>query len=139
MTQSRVSTTHDAAARPSPLDRLLGIVTEVRPGEGATALLLTLALFLLLMAYYIIKPVREALILQHPAGAEYKSWLGAAIAVLLLAVVPLYSKLADRLPRNQLVSGVTLFFAGNLALFYAASATPMPTAGESARRRSGRR
>lgn len=115
---------HDAAARPSPLDRLLGIVTEVRPGEGATALLLTLALFLLLMAYYIIKPVREALILQHPAGAEYKSWLGAAIAVLLLVVVPLYSKLADRLPRNQLVSGVTLFFAGNLALFYAASATP---------------
>jgi ATP:ADP antiporter, AAA family len=111
------------AARPSLLERVLGIVTEVRAGEGLTALLLATALFLLLMAYYIIKPVREALILQHPAGAEYKSWLGAAIAVLLLFVVPAYSKLADRLPRNRLVSGVTLFFAGHLVLFYAAASS----------------
>jgi len=106
------------------LERLLGIVTEVRAGEGLTVVLLATALFLLLMAYYIIKPVREALILQHPAGADYKSWLGAAIAVLLLVVVPAYSKLADRLPRNRLVSGVTLFFAGHLVLFYLASLIP---------------
>jgi AAA family ATP:ADP antiporter len=106
------------------LERALAIVTEVRPGEGMTALLLTAELFLLLMAYYIIKPVREALILQHPAGPEYKSWLGAAIAVLLLFVVPAYSKLADRLPRNLLVSGVTLFFASHLVVFYGAAATP---------------
>jgi ATP:ADP antiporter, AAA family len=129
MTQSRISAPFDPspaleAARPSLLDRALGIVTEVRAGEGLTAVLLATALFLLLMAYYIIKPVREALILQHPAGAEYKSWLGAAIAVLLLGVVPAYSKLADRLPRNRLVSGVTLFFAANLVLFYAVAATP---------------
>ncbi|HTV25764.1 MAG TPA: Npt1/Npt2 family nucleotide transporter [Polyangiaceae bacterium] len=129
MTQSRLSASFDPtpavdAARPSALERVLGIVTEVRAGEGATALLLATALFLLLMAYYIIKPVREALILQHPAGAEYKSWLGAAIAVLLLVVVPAYSKLADRLPRNLLVSGVTLFFASHLVLFYLASITP---------------
>ena len=129
MTQSRTSASIDPspaldAARPSPLERILGIVTEVRAGEGLTAVLLATALFLLLMAYYIIKPVREALILQHPAGAEYKSWLGAAIALLLLAVVPAYSKLADRLPRNLLVSGVTLFFASHLVLFYAASVTP---------------
>src|SRR5690242_19878777 len=88
MTQSRISASFDPspaleAARPSLLDRALGIVTEVRAGEGLTAALLAIALFLLLMAYYIIKPVREALILQHPAGAEYKSWLGAAIAMLL--------------------------------------------------------
>jgi ATP:ADP antiporter, AAA family len=113
--------TSDEAVRRTPLERLLGVVTEVRPGEGVTALLLATALFLLLMAYYIIKPVREALILQHPAGAEYKSWLGAAIAALLLLVVPAYAKLADRLPRNRLVTGVTLFFASHLVFFYAAS------------------
>lgn len=129
MTQSRISASFGPspaleAARPSLLDRALGIVTEVRAGEGLTAALLAIALFLLLMAYYIIKPVREALILQHPAGAEYKSWLGAAIALLLLVVVPAYSKLADRLPRNRLVGGVTLFFASHLVLFYAASVTP---------------
>src|SRR5688500_1803548 len=114
MTQTRISAPLDRTpalevARPSLLDRVLGIVTEVRAGEGLTALLLAAALLLLLMAYYMIKPLREALILQHPGGAEYKSWLGAAIAVLLLFVVPAYSKLADRLPRNRLVSGGTLF------------------------------
>ena len=110
--------------RLSLLDRVLSVVADVRPGEGLTALGLATALFLLLMAYYIIKPVREALILQHPAGAEYKSWMGAGIALLLLGVVPAYSKLADRLPRNRLVSGVTLFFASHLLLFYWASTTP---------------
>ena len=113
-----------APARLSLLERLLGVVTEVHAGEGVTAVLLTAALFLLLMAYYIIKPVREALILQHPAGAEYKSWLGAAIAVLLLLVVPAYSRLADRLPRNRLVGAVTLFFASHLVVFYFATTWP---------------
>jgi len=110
-------------ARLSLLDRVLGVVAEVRPGEGLTALGLAAALFLLLLAYYIIKPVREALILQHPAGAEYKSWLGAGIALLLLFVVPAYAKLAERLPRNRLVSGVTLFFASHLFFFYWATST----------------
>jgi AAA family ATP:ADP antiporter len=112
------------AERPSLLDRALRVIADVRPGEGLTALGLATALFLLLLAYYIIKPVREALILQHPAGAEYKSWMGAGIALLLLFVVPAYSKLAERLPRNRLVSGVTLFFASHLLLFYWASSTP---------------
>lgn len=112
------------AARPSLLDRALRVVADVRAGEGLTALGLATALFLLLLAYYIIKPVREALILQHPAGAEYKSWMGAGIAILLLFVVPAYSKLADRLPRNRLVSGVTLFFASHLVLFFLASSAP---------------
>jgi AAA family ATP:ADP antiporter len=128
MTQPRISASYPSpalgGARPSLLDRVLGVVTEVRAGEGLTALLLAAALFLLLMAYYMIKPLREALILQHARGAEYKSWLGAAIAVLLLFVVPAYAKLADRLPRNRLVSGVTLFFAAHTVLFYFASVTP---------------
>jgi AAA family ATP:ADP antiporter len=108
----------EVAGRRSVLTRILSIITEVREGEGATAVLLAIALFLLLMASYIIKPVREALILQHPAGAEYKSWLGAAIAGLLVVLVPAYAALADRLPRNRLVSGVTLFFASHLVLFF---------------------
>jgi ATP:ADP antiporter, AAA family len=118
---SPVTPSGDEPVRRSLVERGLGIVAEVRPGEGLTALLLATSLFLLLMAYYIIKPVREALILQHAAGAEYKSWLGAAIAILLLLVVPAYAALADRLPRNRLVSGVTLFFASHLVLFYLAS------------------
>lgn len=104
------------------LVRLLGIVTDVHPGETATALLLTLNVFLLLTAYYVIKPVREALILAMESGAEYKSYMGGAIALFLLIAVPVYGRFASRLPRNRLVVGVTLFFATHLLAFYAASA-----------------
>jgi ATP:ADP antiporter, AAA family len=105
----------------SPLERALGIVTEVRAGEGGTALLLTLNVFLLLTAYYVIKPVREALILAMPSGAEYKSYMSAAIAVALLFAVPAYARATNRLSRNKLVVGVTLFFVSHLVLFYLAS------------------
>ena len=106
----------------SLVEKLLGIITEVRAGEGPSALLLTLNVFLLLTAYYFIKPVREALILVMESGAEYKSYMGGAIAIALLFAVPAYARFAGRLPRNRLVVGVTLFFVSHLVLFYAASA-----------------
>jgi AAA family ATP:ADP antiporter len=108
----------------SALERALGIVTRVEPGEGVTALLLTLNVFLLMTAYSAIKPVREGLILAMKSGAEYKSYMGAAIAVALLFAVPAYSRFADRLPRNRLIVGVTLFFGSNLVLFWLGSALP---------------
>lgn len=52
----------DPAPRRSRLEMFLAAFTEVRAGEGVTALLLTLNVFLLLTSYYFIKPVREALI-----------------------------------------------------------------------------
>ncbi|HEY3494463.1 MAG TPA: Npt1/Npt2 family nucleotide transporter, partial [Polyangiaceae bacterium] len=111
----------------SPLERVLGIVTEVRAGEGPLTLILAANLFLFLTAYYFIKPVREGLILgMGPAGAEYKSYLGAAIACSLLIVVPAYGKLVDRLPRLPLVVGVTLFFASHLVFFFLAGRFDWP-------------
>jgi AAA family ATP:ADP antiporter len=101
----------------SSLERLLGAFTEVRGGEGGSALLLTLNVFLLLTSYYIIKPVRDALILSMPRGAEYKSYMGAAIAAALLLAVPAYASFAKKLPRNRLVVGATLFFVSHIVLF----------------------
>ncbi|HEY2383158.1 MAG TPA: Npt1/Npt2 family nucleotide transporter [Terriglobia bacterium] len=75
--------------------------------------------FTLLTAYYIIKPVREALILGG-AGAEIKSYAGAGQALLLILIVPAYSAIATRLNRLHLINGVTAFFISNLALFYLA-------------------
>ena len=108
----------------SGLERVLGIVTEVRGGEGPTALYLTLNVFLLLTAYYVIKPVREGLILAMKSGAEYKSYLSAAIAIALLGAVPAYARVASRLPKNRLVVGVTLFFASHLVVFWILSKIP---------------
>jgi ATP:ADP antiporter, AAA family len=106
---------------PGFLRRALRVVTDVRPDEVPLALTLALNVFLLLTAYYIIKPVREALILSLESGAEYKSYMSAAIALTLLVAVPAYARLVDRLPRLKLVVGVTLFFASHLVLFFLAS------------------
>src|SRR6476659_1709465 len=93
----------------SALDRFLGFFTDVHPGEGATALLLALNVFLILMAYYVLKPVREALVLGE-GSAELKSYLSAGQVVLLAFVVPFYGRLVSRLPRMRLINTVTLFF-----------------------------
>ncbi|HEX3598213.1 MAG TPA: hypothetical protein VHU80_24060, partial [Polyangiaceae bacterium] len=108
----------------SPVEKFLGVFTRVEPGEGFTALVLTLNVFVLMTAYSAIKPVREGLILSMRSGAEYKAYMGAAIATALLFAVPAYARVADRYPRNRLVAGVTLFFATNLVLFRVASAVP---------------
>jgi ATP:ADP antiporter, AAA family len=109
----------------STLERVLGIVTDVKAGEGITAVILTLNGFLLLTAYYVIKPVREGLILAIAGGDRYKSYLSAAIALSLLAVVPLYGRAADRFAKDKLVVGVTLFFASHLLVFYGLSKSPL--------------
>jgi AAA family ATP:ADP antiporter len=104
--------------RKSWLDRLLGLAADVRAGEAATALLLAANMFLLLTAYYIIRPVREALILAVPGGAEIKSYLGALLAASFLVIVPAYGAFASRVNRVKLINGLLLFFASNLVLFF---------------------
>jgi ATP:ADP antiporter, AAA family len=119
-----VATTSD---RPKgPLDRILGIFTEVHGGEGVTALLLMLNIFLLLAAYYLLKTIREPLILSVPGGAEVKSYSAAATAGLLILLVPLYSAVASRVSRVKLINGVTLFFIACLLAFFALSEAGVP-------------
>lgn len=101
----------------SALERCLSIFAPVHRGEGWTALLLMVNIFVLFAAYYIIKPVREALILSG-AGAEIKSYAGAIQALLFLLIVPLYSAFASRMSRLRLVNGVIAFAISNLAIFY---------------------
>lgn len=112
----------------TPLNRLLGLFTRVEPGEASTALLLTLDLFLVLTAYYILKTVREPLILMG-GGAEVKSYAAAGQALLLIGVVPLYSVLVDRMDRVRLIRNVTLFFMSNLILFYVLARLEVPYLG----------
>jgi AAA family ATP:ADP antiporter len=109
-----------------PLDRILGIFTDVRAGEGVTALLLMLNIFLLLAAYYLLKTIREPLILNVPGGAEVKSYSAAAMAGLLIILVPLYSAVAARVSRVRLINGVTLFFIACLLTFFGLGEAGVP-------------
>jgi AAA family ATP:ADP antiporter len=109
--------THDKAAPKSALERLLSVFADVRAGEGPGALLLAVNVFLLLAAYYLLKPAREALILSE-YGAEEKAYAAAAQAVLLIGIVPLYGWLGSRVRRMPLMAITACFFSANLALFY---------------------
>jgi AAA family ATP:ADP antiporter len=103
--------------RKSWLDRSLSLFADVRAGEGAGALLLAANVFALLGFYYILKTVRESLILSE-GGAEIKSYASAGQALLLLGLIPAYGAVASRVNRVRLISGVTLFFASHLIIFY---------------------
>ncbi|MBN1221815.1 MAG: translocase [Candidatus Aminicenantes bacterium] len=99
------------------VSKALGLFAKLYPGEAPTALLLTLNIYLIFMSYYLIKPVREALILAGK-GAEIKSYLSAATAVSLIFVVKAFSSIASHVSRQRLITWVTLFFISNLVLFY---------------------
>jgi AAA family ATP:ADP antiporter len=118
--------TSTAAAR-GPFDRLLGLFTDVHAGEGVPAALMLLNIFLILVSYYIIKTVREPLILaatvpdwlqsRGVGPAEVTAYATAGQALALMAFVPAYSWFASRVDRMKLVFGVTAFFAANILLF----------------------
>jgi ATP:ADP antiporter, AAA family len=98
-------------------NRFLRAFADVRPGESRNALLLALNIFLILTAYYVLKPVREALILNQ-GSAELKSYLSAGQVVLLALVIPLYARLVARVSRRRLVNIVTAIFVLCLLIFY---------------------
>ncbi len=116
-------------ARPTlPVDRLLRPFGDVRHGEGATAALLLLTLFLILCGYYVCKTVREPLVLTG-GGAEVKAYASGLQALALMACVPAYSWLAARVSRIALVTGMTMFFVVNLQLFWMAGQIGIPHLG----------
>jgi AAA family ATP:ADP antiporter len=97
---------------------MLSVFTDVRAGEGLSALLLAANVFYLLAFYQVLKIVRDALILSE-SGAVAASYASAGMALALFVFVPAYSVVASRVNRVWLISGVTLFFASHLIIFYA--------------------
>jgi AAA family ATP:ADP antiporter len=109
------------------LDRMLGAFADVRAGEGSLALLLASNVFLILMAYYILKVVREALILGE-GSAELKSYMSAGQVVVLAFVVPFYGRLVANFSRMRLINVVTVFFVACLLVFYVLARFGVPLA-----------
>src|SRR5580765_3384052 len=111
--------------RQSAVERFLNLVTVVRAGEARTALLLALNVFLILMSYYMLKTVREALILAE-GSAELKSYLSAGQVVVLAFVVPYYGRLVAKFPRMKLINVVTVFFLVCPVVFYVLAQLNVP-------------
>jgi AAA family ATP:ADP antiporter len=120
--------TEGTTAKKSALERFLNLFTEVRGGEGPLTLLMAFNIFLLLTSYYLIKPVRDALILAE-GGAEVKAYLAAAMAVILFFLVGGYAKLVSRFERTRLVTVVTGIFIACLIAFWALGRAGVPYLG----------
>ncbi len=98
------------------VERLVG--SDVHPGEWHLVLLFFLNLFLLLTAYYVLKVIREPLILMG-GGAVSRSYARGLQAGLLFAVIPAYSWLANRVEPARLVKWIYGVFVVCLVAFYA--------------------
>jgi len=103
------------------LERALGVFTDVRPGEGPTALLMFANVFLILCAYYFIKPLRDGWL----AGEQIPGFEGTIRAysafgqvLILVPVVSFYGRLTQRWRGADLISRSTLFCIANLLIFW---------------------
>src|SRR6186997_2540429 len=120
--------TQTSTSDKSLLERVLSVFTDIRAGEGPTAVLMLANIFLLLVCYSVIKTAREPLILLG-GGAEVKSYAAAGQAVVLTGFVPLYSWFATKVNRAKLLVAVYLFFLVNIELFAVGVAARVPYIG----------
>ena len=96
------------------IERLVG--AEVRHGEWRLVLLFFANLFLLLAAYYILKVIREPLILLE-GGAVQRSYARGLQAGLLLLIIPAYGLLANRFEPAKLVKWIMAVFVACVGAF----------------------
>ncbi len=106
-------------------ERCLTLFAPVRAGEGRAVAILWLQAFSLMFAWYLIRPVREALILTE-GGAEFRSYAVAVQALLLILIVPAYSAWVRRTDPRRVYLLVNAFFLANLLLFFAAGRVGLP-------------
>ncbi len=92
---------------------------KVEPGEIPTAILSFLFIFTLMTAYYVLRPVRDAMASDW-TDAEL-SWLWTLNFFISAGAVLLYGWVVSRIEFRKLVPGIYLFFAGSFLLFYLAT------------------
>lgn len=101
---------------PARLVRPLLSVLRAEPEELPALAWAFAYFFLLLAAYYVLRPVRDSLAVQ--AGAGQLQWLFSATFAVMLALVPAYGWLCARLPRAKFLPLVYGFFILNLIGFH---------------------
>jgi AAA family ATP:ADP antiporter len=72
--------------------------------------------FLLLAAYYTIRPLRDAMGLR--GSVKTLPWLFAGTLAAIVVFTPIFAALVERLPRRRFVPLVYHFFAANLVAFF---------------------
>lgn len=104
------------AAKAGTLGSYLRASVGAEPGEGAVLAWASAYYFLVLCAYYVIRPIRDDM--GAASGAENLAWLFTGTMLGMLLVHPLYTSLVSKLKRRQFIGWTYRFFISNLVLFY---------------------
>ncbi|MCL2635786.1 MAG: MFS transporter [Betaproteobacteria bacterium] len=99
------------------MKKLLARLLPLHPGEAAPTLLATAYGFVILFAYYLLRPVRDEIGAADRGNLQV---LWTAVFLVMLLAVPLYSAAVARLSRAVFIPLTNRFFAANLVLFYLA-------------------
>lgn len=90
-------------------------LTGVKRGEWPALVIAFVYFFLVLAAYYVLRPVREQLAAASGSQVLFQFYLTTFIVTLILT--PVYGWLIARFPRKRFVPVVYLFFIANLIAF----------------------
>ena len=93
----------------------LGTFLNLKEGEGVLLSFAGLYFYLLLCAYYIIRPIRNEMVIQN--GIANIQWLFMAAAGVMLLITPIFGWLTSRFKTQQFLTICTVFFALNLLVF----------------------
>jgi len=97
----------------TPLHRLV----DVRPGEGAAVAWAAIAFFAILASYFVLRPVRDAFVLD--GDPAFIPWLWTATFIAMTVIAGPWGALVARLPRSRFIPIVYRAFAVQLLAFAA--------------------
>ena len=101
---------------PNLIERGLKIASDIKPHEIRITLSSFLLVFMLMAAYYILRPVRDSMASDW-SDAEV-SWLWTFTFFFSVIAVTLYGSLINHIRFKRLVPSVYAFFAMSFILFY---------------------
>lgn len=84
--------------------------------EGAAFIWSFFYFFSILMAYFILRPIRDAMGIA--SGVGFLPWLFTGTFFVMLGVMPIYGALVSRFPRHKFIPYVYVFFILNILLFW---------------------
>ena len=98
------------------ITNILTRFVTVKSHEIKALLVSCLYFYLILCAYYIIRPIRSEMAIAN--GVENIQWLLLLTMFVLFAITPLFGWVTSRFKTRQFLSYCTLFFASHLILFF---------------------
>lgn len=105
----------------SPLQRAIRAATKIEPNELQATVLSFLFVFMLMAAYFILRPVRDSL--SSDWTDEQLSWLWTSTFFFSVIAVSIYGAVISRIRLRVIVPSVYAFFALTFAGFYVAGST----------------